>query len=230
MRRANYSHSRLPPSLDQVSVVVRMEQRRSLLSYQVGDRAMRQNYASNDGSGLACVLSNLGPVTRSCVVEATVLHGRYGRWPPLSADSSIASPSCQTSTGVRGYLHSPRGREAHGVHHLSSWRQAPLRTCQPRADKKRRSSSAAKPYWITDDSPPAASTTTHHPNHPLVGINASSGRQNISPPTTCLTTLYILRHGRFRARHLTDRPKRRRLPQKFSVILANDPLHPTAIP
>lgn len=50
------------------------------------------------------------------------------------------------------------------------------------------------------------------------------------PPTTCLTTFYILGNGKSRARHPTDRPKRPCLPQKFSVILDKLPLHPTAIP
>lgn len=53
---------------------------------------MRQNYASNDGLGLACVLSNLGPVTRSCVVRVWKLRcymGGMGGGPPCQPTARL---------------------------------------------------------------------------------------------------------------------------------------------
>lgn len=100
--------------------------------------------------------------------------------PPVSRQLDCLTELPDIDWGTRLPAQS-RGWEFHRVLHLSSCRRAPVRPCPPRADNRRRSPSAAKPHWITDDGPSAASTTTHHPKLPLVGINAPSGRENISP-------------------------------------------------
>lgn len=159
-----------------------------------------------------------------------MLHRTYGRWPPCQPTARLPHRAARHRLGYEATCTVQGARKLTGFLHTSSHGQAPLGPCPPRADKRRRSSSAAKPYLITDDGPSAASTTTHHPKLLLVGINAPSCCQDISPPTTCLTTFYILGNGNSRARHSTDRPKRRHLAQKFPVIFHLQPLHPTAIP
>lgn len=103
---------------------------------------------------------------------------------PLSADSSIASPSCQALTGVvGGYLHGSREWQAHGVPHASGHGEVHLRPACLVQIRRCRSPSAAKPHLITDDCPPTASACRRHivPKHPLVGINAPTVSQKGLP-------------------------------------------------
>lgn len=153
---------------------------------------------------------------------------------PLSADSSIASPSCQALTGVvGGYLHGSREWQAHGSPTLQSWRSGISSPACLVQIRRCRSPSAAKPHSITDDCPPTASASRRHivPKRPLVGINAPIVSQKRPPPTACLIIFYVLENGKSCSRYPDDRPKRRPSPQEFSVIFTNRPstYHPSGL-
>lgn len=122
---------------------------------------MRQNYAINDGLGLASCSLKLGTRDEELCsagigsYPGTVLHTRYGRWPPVSRqlDCLTELPDIDWGRRLPRYLHGPGGRKLTRCCAYRVCGLAPLRPCQPRADKRRRSSSAAKPFWITDDRP-----------------------------------------------------------------------------
>lgn len=155
------------------------------------------------------------------VVDYSATCQVWGTRHPCQPTARLPHRAARHRLGAGGLPSQSRGMESpRGISLSSGILTGQARTpCPPRADKTCRAPSAAKPHWITDDGPHAASTTTHHPKLPPVGINAPSSCQNIPPsPTTCPAMLYILGNGKSRSRRSSDRPKRRLLPQKFSVI------------
>lgn len=159
---------------------------------------------------------------------------------PLSADSSIASPSCQALTGVvGGYLHGSRELgtgKLTGPPRFRSWRSgisAPaclaclvqIRGADPPRplSRIRSPTTALQLPQLLDD--------TSSQKHPLVGINAPIVSQKRPPPTACLIIFYVLGNGKSCSRYPDDRPKRRPSPQEFSVIFTNRPstCHPSGL-
>lgn len=149
--------------------------------------------------------------------------GRMGGRPPCQPTARLPHRAARHRLGYEATCTVQGARKLTGSLHTSSSGQATLGPCQPRADKRCRSSSAAKPDWITDDGHFSCLNDD-------TSSQASAGWHQCTlllpehfPPTTCLITFYILGNGNSRARHSTDRPRRRHLAQKFSVIFTNNP-------
>lgn len=152
-----------------------------------------------------------------------MLHRTYGRWPPCQPTARLPHRAARHRLGYEATCTVQGARKLTGFLHTSSHAQAPLRPCPPRADKRRRSPSAAKPYLITDDGHFSCLNDDTSSQASVGWHQCTLLLPEHFPPTTCLTTFYILGNGNSRARRSTDRPERRYLAQKFSVIFANNP-------